>query len=267
MSTKTGKEWKINYWDSELATPAWDDLGGFFLPASIRVEGREVLEPRLGTRKLAFAEIVEALPVVEGTMKLSDATWLTEKAIESAEGGLTKFNYKLTDGQTIYDFTNALVDRVEISVEFGSPIQAALRLLGKSLTKGATSISWVDPPEAIFTWKNLSLTIGGVSITNWSRVTCEINNRVTPLYVGTGITPQDLTEDAPEYRLRVDRAYAQDSKADEVLAGTKERIVLAFGGKTLTFSNCIYNRNEVSIPDLNWIWETIEARAKSLTVA
>jgi len=266
MSAKTGKEWKINYWDSELATPAWDDLGGFFLPASIRVEGSEAIEPKLGTRKLAFAEVVEALPVVEGTMKISDPTWLVTKAIESKEGGLTKFNYKLTDGQAIYDFKKVLVDRAEISAEFGGAIQVALRLLGQSLSKGASDITWVEPPETILMWKDLSLKIGAVAIDNWRRISSEIVNRITPLYAGTQITPLGLTEDAPEYRLRIERAYAQDSKGNEVLSGTKENIVFAFGGKTLTFSNCIYYRNEVSIPNLNWIWETIDARAKSLTV-
>lgn len=268
MSRTTGQSWKVGRYDG--ATPY--DLGG--IPYDIKVTKHVSVTKEAGTgsRKLANIDSSGVYYTIDFKMKVQVLdTFINVYCIPTAEGAITPANLYVTNGITNRGFT-AYCNTVTIEGNQTGAIVASIQMVAvanEDKTVTITNASQTPMTKAAVT----TLSLGGTSITKWTKWSFGVNNNVKVIATGNGVEATEIFAQQAEYSGSITfvqtaalaYGYSTDVAKDLIITLTDNQTVPV--AKTYTFYDVRATSNEYYVSELDVTYESINWEGDELDIA
>jgi hypothetical protein len=267
MSSTTGSSWKVGRY--ETTTPY--DLGGIPFDVKVTKHASVTKEAGTGTRKLASIDSSGVYYTIDFKMKVQVlATFINVYCIPTAEGAITAASLYVTNGTTTRGFT-AYCNTCSIDINQTGAIVASIQMVAvanEDKTISITNAAQTPMTKAAVT----TLSIGGTTITKWTKISFGVNNNVKVISTGNGVAATEIFAQQAEYSGNITfvqtaalvYGYATDVVKDIIITLTDNQSSPV--AKTYTFDDARASSNEYNVAELDITYESISWDCDELAI-
>ena len=269
MSSTTGKSWVLGTY----VTTVFTDLGG--IPFDVRIQRRSTTTKEAGTgsRKLASIDSSGVYYTIDFKLKVTAlATFINVNCFVTAEGVLPSFSLYTDDGITKRGFTACYVNTCNIEGGQTGALTASIQVI--AIANEDKTLTGTLPTIAPMTKAAVTtLSIGGTTITKWTKFSFNINNNVKVLATGNGVAMTEIWAQQAEYSgaftfvktASLTYGYATDVAKDLIIT-----LVNNAGSPvttTYTFDDVRSTSNEYYVSELDITYESVAWDCDELAIS
>ncbi|MFA5307661.1 MAG: phage tail tube protein [Candidatus Babeliales bacterium] len=259
MSSTTGKSWVLGTY----VTTVFTDLGG--KPFDVRIQRHSTTTKEAGTgqRKLASIDSSGVYYTIDFKLKITAlATFINVNCFVTAEGTLPSFSLYTDDGTTKRGFTTCYVNTCSIDGGQTGALTASIQVI--AIANEDKTLTGTLPTLAPMTKAAVTtLSIGGTTITKWTKWNFSVNNNVKVLATGNGVAMTEIWAQQAEYSgsftfvktASLTYGYAADVAKDLIF--TLVNNAVAPVTTTYTFDDVRASSNEYYVSELDITYESV----------
>jgi len=285
MSSRTGKQYRINYKNKTPTTPVWEGFGVVRRPRT-SIETTSLKEPGTGTRQLTILKQSHSTPRIGidydfQTGKFISGYVLTRPPQSIPLSGTDYAYYDGCSGWRLHGDTGhpPLVNTCRVSCRVDESVKVSVDVIGKHWLDGFSGTASNMPVtesgvRGKACWADTKILLGCVSgvsseVTNWTEWEFNINNNVATQQLGRDVYPSEVYDQQVEYNGRFRRSIrcGQPEKFSLISGGvTASRLMFVISGADgqcwrYCFSGVLYTVSRTEVSDLDIAYETIEWEA------